>query len=165
MRVAVTTCWICNDKEADSGEHMTKRSDLASVLGKPTQDRPLYFHDIERQNRRVTGLNSGILKSPIRICQQCNSTHTQPHDRAWECMSKQLRERELFVGRWVRANKIFPCRTRPHMIRVQLYFLKLFGCMLCEAKETGHDLGIDVATFSHAFMMGMPHPRGFPPIR
>jgi hypothetical protein len=47
------------------------------------------------------------------------------------------------------------------MIGVQLYFLKLFGCMLCEAKETGHDLGIDIATFSNSIMLGTPHPEVF----
>jgi hypothetical protein len=76
-------------------------------------------------------------------------------------MSKQLRERDLVIDRWVRANKVFPYRTRPHMIDVQLYFLKLFGCMLCEAKATGHDLGIDIGTFSSAIMTGTPHPEVF----
>jgi len=27
-------CWICNQNEANSGEHKTKRSDLLAVLGK-----------------------------------------------------------------------------------------------------------------------------------
>jgi hypothetical protein len=29
-------CWICNRNEANSGEHKTKRSDLAAVLRAPT---------------------------------------------------------------------------------------------------------------------------------
>jgi hypothetical protein len=43
------------------------------------------------------------------------------------------------------------------MINVQLYFLKLFGCMLCEAKANGHDVPTDVAPFSEALMTGRPH--------
>ena len=41
--------WICNRNEANSDEHKTKRSDLAAVLGEPTQDKPFYFNDLERR--------------------------------------------------------------------------------------------------------------------
>ena len=150
-------CWICNRDEANSGEHKTKRSDLAAVLGSPTQDRPFYFHDLERQNKPVKSLDAKILKAPIRICDKCNTTRTQPHDRAWEHMSDQLRSRRLVIGRWVRANRVFRHDTRRQMINVHLFFLKLFGCMLCEAKASGHDVPIDIAPFSEAIMTGRPH--------
>jgi len=42
-------CWICPLNEANSGEHKTKHSDLAAVLGSLAQDRPFYFHDLERR--------------------------------------------------------------------------------------------------------------------
>ena len=73
-------------------------------------------------------------------------------------MSDQLRGRELVIGRWVRANRIFRHNTRRQMISVHLFFLKLFGCMLCEAKAGGHDVPIDIATFSDAIMTGKPNP-------
>ena len=44
------------------------------------------------------------------------------------------------------------------MINVHLFFLKLFGCMLCEAEANGHDVPIDVAPFSKAIVDGRPHP-------
>jgi hypothetical protein len=112
-------CWICNRDEANSGEHKTKRSDLAAVLGSPTQDRPLYFHDIERRNKPVKSLDAKILKAPIRICHDCNTARTPPHDRAWEHMSDRLRNRCLVIGQWVRANRIFRYDTRPQMIASQ----------------------------------------------
>jgi len=155
---APTLCWICNRNEANSGEHKTKRSDLAAVLGSPTQDQPFYFHDLERRNKPVKSLDAKILKAPVRICAECNTTRTQPHDRAWEQMSDQLRSRRLVVGRWVRANRIFLHDTRRHMINVHLFFLKLFGSMLCEAKANGHDVPIDIAPFSAAILNGRPHP-------
>jgi hypothetical protein len=151
-------CWICNIKPANSGEHKTKRSDLLAVLGKPTQAEPFYYHDLEQANRLVQGLGAQILKSPIRICAECNNARTQPYDRAWERMSDRLRGRRLKVGSWVRANRIFPYDTRREMKNVHLFFLKLFGCMLCEAKANGHDLPIDIAPFSEAIMSGRPHP-------
>jgi hypothetical protein len=151
-------CWICNRNEANSGEHKTKRSDLLAVLGEPTQEEPFYLHDLERRNRPVGSLNAKILKAPIRICSECNTTRTQPHDRAWEQMSDRLRARRLKVGRWVRANRIFPHYTRREMTNVHLFFLKLFGCMICEAKANGHDLPIDIAPFSQAIMTTRAHP-------
>jgi hypothetical protein len=151
-------CWICNQHEASSGEHKTKRSDLHAVLGSPSQDAPFYYSDLERRNRPVKSLNAKILKAPIRICEYCNTTRTQPHDRAWEHMSDRLRSRPLKVGQWVRANSIFPHNTQLGMSNVQLFFVKLFGCMLCEAKAGGYDVPIDIGPFSKAIMTGRPHP-------
>jgi hypothetical protein len=151
-------CWICNRDEANSREHKTKRSDLAAVLGSPTQDRPFYFHDLERRNKPVGSLDAKILKAPIRICDECNTTRTQPHDRAWEHMSDQLRGHRLVIGRWVRANRFFRHDTRRQMTNVHLFFLKLFGGMLCEARANGHDVPIDIAPFSEAIMTSRPHP-------
>jgi hypothetical protein len=153
-------CWICNLNEANSGEHKTKRSDLLAVLGEPTQTNPFYYHDLERPNRPVKGLDAKILKAPIRICAECNTNRTQPHDRSWEQMSDWLRKRKppLKVGGLVRGNLIFPYDTRTAMKNVHLFFLKLFGCMLCEAEANGNKLPIDIAPFSNAIMSSRPHP-------
>ena len=93
-------CWICNANEANSGEHKTKRSDLLAVLGNPTQEQPFFYHDLKKANRPVGSLNAKLLKSPVQICAHCNSTRSQPHDRAWEQMSDWLRNRRppLKVG-------------------------------------------------------------------
>jgi hypothetical protein len=157
-QAARSLCWICNRNEANSGEHKTKRSDLAAVLGAPIQDQPFYFHDLERRNKPVKSLDAKILKAPIRICAKCNTARTQPHDRAWEQMSTGLRRRRLVIGQWVRCNRIFPYDTRRQMTNVHLFFLKLFGCMLCEAKANGHQVPIDIAPFSQSIMTGLPHP-------
>jgi hypothetical protein len=44
------------------------------------------------------------------------------------------------------------------MTNVHLYFLKLFGCMLCEAKANEYDVPIDIAPFSNAIISRRPHP-------
>jgi hypothetical protein len=150
-------CWICKKNKADSGEHKTKRSDLLAVLGTPTREEPFYYHDLHKVNRPVGSLDAKILKSPVRICAYCNNTRTQSHDRAWETMSDRLRSRRLAVGQLVRCNSIFRHDTKREMLNVHLFFLKLSGCMLAEAKANGHDVPIDMGPFSTAIMSGRPH--------
>jgi hypothetical protein len=72
-------------------------------------------------------------------------------------MSDQLRSRRLVIGQSVRANGLFHHDTRRQMINVHLFFLKLFGCMLCEAKASGYDVPIDIMPFSEAIMTSRPH--------
>jgi hypothetical protein len=151
-------CWICKTNAADSGEHKTKRSDLLAVLGSPTQTQPFYYHDLHKANRPVGSLDAKILKSPVRICAYCNNTRTQPHDFAWEEMSDRLRSRQIRVGQWVRADRIFRAFTKREMTNVHLFFVKLFGCMLAEATGNGHDVPVDIDPFSRAIMSGRPHP-------
>ena len=137
-----------------SGEHKTKRSDLLAVLGRPTQEEPFYYHDLHKANRPVGSLDAKILKSPVRICAFCNNTRTQPHDRAWEHLSDRLRSRRLKIGLGVRANRVFPHFTKREMLNVHLFFVKLFGCMLAEARANGFDLPIDIDPFSRAINVG-----------
>lgn len=149
-------CWIFGN-DATTGEHKTKRSDLRAVFGKPTQETPLFYHDKSVKNRRV-GLDAKILKSPGRICANCNNVRTQPHDRAWEKLSNALRTRHPIVapGVNVRTNKIFPYNSGREMLNVHLYFVKLFGCHI-----VAHDIAIDIKGFSQAILNEKAHPSVF----
>jgi hypothetical protein len=154
---ATPLCWICKTNKADSGEHKTKRSDLLAVLGKPSQQEPLFYHDLHKHNQPVGSLDAKILKNPVRICSHCNNARTQPHDFAWEEMSDRLRSRRLKVGEWVRCERIFPYATKRRMIDVHLFFLKLTGCMIAEAMANGKDIPIPLDPFADAIMSGRPH--------
>ena len=72
-------------------------------------------------------------------------------------MSDQLRNRSLVIGQWVRANQFFPYETQQQMVNVHLFFVKLLGCMLYEAKTNGYDVPIDILPFSIAIMTSRPH--------
>lgn len=154
MSATLPKCWICGDA-ATTGEHKTKRSDLRSVFGIPTQSNPLYLHDAEKRNRRVGSLDAKVLKSPGRICPHCNNTRTQPHDRAWEKLSAALRTRTPAIapGSIVRTNRIFRYDTAREMLNVHLYFVKLFGCHIA-----GNDIPLDIASFADAIMNEKAHP-------
>ena len=150
-------CWICRVKDAKTGEHLIKHSDLRAVFGKPDQNQRFYFHDLQRANREVQSLRSDILKSPILICADCNTTRTQPHDRAWEHMSRWLRERQpsIRVGDFVRGNRILRHHTKRQMRNVHFYFLKQLGGMILEGKG---NVPIEVTPVADAIMNNRPHP-------
>jgi len=147
-------CWICG-KPAITGEHITKRSDLRSVFGTVAQGHPLYQHRMTAANRRVGSLDAKVLKSPGLLCANCNNTRTQPHDRAWEKLSLALRTRKpaLAPGDVVRTNRIFPFGTAGEMLKVHLYFVKLFGCHI-----SGNNIPLDITRFSDAITYGKAHP-------
>lgn len=152
----IAPCWMCGDA-GTTGEHKTKRTDLRTVFGTPTQDEPLYYHDANRSNQLVRSLDAKILKSPARICASCNNARTQPHDRAWEVMSAWLFDRQptIKAGDIIRANRIFTYNTKQNMLGVHLYFLKLFGCMVVEA---GPKIPIDIQQFADAILKTRAHP-------
>lgn len=148
-------CWICGDP-ADSREHRTKRSDLKSIAGTPTQADPLYIHTDKRRNRRVGSLNADALKFTSRLCHYCNTTRTQELDLAWQRLSEFLRLRQppMVAGEFIRANAIFPYNTRHRMLDVHLYIVKLFGCMVIDGKVSS----IDIKPFADAILHNRLHP-------
>lgn len=154
-------CWLCGNEEAETKEHMVKKSDLKALFGNPTQASPLYFNSgipesaSRRRNVKIGSLKSDTLKYTHRICLTCNSARTQPHDRAWEHCSAFLRTwlpQYKKTGNF-RASSIFSYATNDRMLDVHLYFVKLFGCQIVEG-----EIPIDIQAFSRSIMEGKAHP-------
>jgi len=147
-------CWICKTEEATTGEHQSKRSDLKDILGGAG---PIYLHTDQRLNRKVQSIDSKFVKFSPSLCPTCNSTRTQPHDRAWETLSDALRSRKppLKPNDIIKADRIFRCDTSQQMLNVHLYFAKLLGCEIIESNIPINP-GID--TIAQAIMRGKPHP-------
>jgi hypothetical protein len=101
---------------------------------------------------------SDRLKSKALICQYCNSTRTQPHDKAWEKLSEYLRANHqlLKTRKHIRLDKVFPGSVKSSMLDVHLYFAKLFGCRIVE-----HRIPINITPFLEAILQQKPHPKLF----
>lgn len=155
--VQTNQCWICGGS-ANSREHKIKKSDLKSVFGQTSQKSPLRYHNDEKRNIPIGGLDNNWLKSSSSICSHCNNTLTQPHDYAWETLSYTLRSRYLIYNdkKTIRANKIFTFNTRTQMLNVHLYFVKIFGCLIIDGK-----IPIDTTEFSKAILSNKAHPNLF----
>jgi len=149
-------CWICGNV-ATTGEHLVKKSDLREVFGVPSPGEPLYLHNSSRKNVRIQGLNSKSLKLNSKLCAKCNNETTQPYDKAWERLSKHIRSLGSQLPKsYIRANKVFPNNSRRQMRDVQLYFVKLFGCLIHENK-----VPLDIKSFSTVLLERTFHPNVF----
>lgn len=150
-------CWIFRVKDAKTGEHLIKHSDLRAVFGKPDQNQRFYFHDLQRANREVQSLRSDILKSPILICAGCNTTRTQPHDRAWEHMSRWLESvsRQFASAILSAATESFATTPSARCATCIFIFLKQLGGMILEGKG---NVQIEVTPVADAIKNNRPHP-------
>jgi hypothetical protein len=103
-------CWICGNPEATTREHKIKRTDLKQVFGEISQANPHYWMSGE-QVKTVGSLKADILKMGTRICNECNSKRTQPHDLAWEALSAWLNGLRPDYGREPRCEAIAASAT------------------------------------------------------
>jgi hypothetical protein len=155
---APSMCWICGAK-GDSGEHKAKRSDLKLEFGSVSQKAPLYLNDANNSNRAVGSLKSDHLKWPKFMCSQCNNALTQRYDDAWSQFLYKLKNRHptLSPQDKFRTNKIFNYDTNRHMVDLQLYFVKAFGCVVQAAIDQGFDK-IDTSDFAKSLVQRRANP-------
>jgi hypothetical protein len=152
MSEADHNCWICGGP-GTTGEHIIKKTDLKSEFGRVTQQQaPLYLHREGSRSKRFGSFDAEVLKSPL--CEECNTSRTQRHDRAWEKLSTFLGTSKPEPGTIVRVRRIFPDSPAQQMLNVHLYFVKLFGCRVVEAGAP-----IDSREFSNAILNGTAHPQ------
>jgi hypothetical protein len=153
VKALMMNCWICG-KKGRTGEHLVKASDLKSLFGRISQEDPVYYHTKGEKNIPVGSLKSTRLKSKALICNDCNSSLTQPYDKAWEKLSLYLRSNWTILERNGKLNlsKIFPGSTRKSFLDVHLYFVKLFGCKIIE-----DGVPIDISGFSHCLQQRVAH--------
>jgi hypothetical protein len=150
-------CWIC-EKNANTGEHLLKRSDLSKIYKGVSQKHPLYFHTGAKKNIPIGSLNNERFKSKALLCSDCNNRLTQPYDKAWEKFSGSLQDNFVIYrkSRKIDTKKIFPGASEKSLLDVHLFFLKLFGCRIKE-----HQIPIDINEFSQCILKRSQHPNVF----
>jgi hypothetical protein len=118
-------CWICG-QEGTTGEHLLKASDLKSEFGSASQSDPLFLHTKDQRNQKINSIKkSRLVKSKALICSNCNNARTAPHDKAWEKLSKYLRNiKDLKAGKILKLNNVFPGSISTQMLNVHLYFFQ-----------------------------------------
>jgi len=120
-------CWICGDT-ANTGEHRVKASDLKAYFGHVSQQKPIYTHTDQKKNIPIKSIKASRLKSGGRICNKCNSSLTQPYDKAWERLSQYLQAnwQKLQKAQQINLTKVFPGAVRRSLLGIHLFFVKIF---------------------------------------
>lgn len=149
-------CWICGE-DATSGEHLLKAASLREVFGAVRQAQPIFYNSKHKRNKRLQSIDSKYLKSKS-LCVVCNSTRTQAADRAFDAFMVHVMKlsAEQLANSSVRLNHLFRYRSREQAVQLHLYFVKLFGCMVCEG-----NIPISLEGLSDAISGGKPHPGVF----
>jgi hypothetical protein len=160
MSQVAQKCWICGHEFQSDGkdkarEHITKRADLRALFPQPTQANPIYLHDGKKRNRRIGSFDNNLLKWRTALCNKCNSSLTQPFDRAWDQLLEGVRNRRPSIRpvSIVHTNKIFKYQTHLNMLYLHLYFIKAFGCYIVDANANIH-----IGTFSKSILERKAHP-------
>lgn len=93
------TCWICG-QEANSKEHIIKKSDLTRVFGNgPYKGDNALAHIKNGRQQLIQGPNSDKIKYRDSLCHDCNTTATQPFDFAYNKFIDFIYENEQGILR------------------------------------------------------------------
>lgn len=140
------TCWICEERPADTQEHAFKSSRIKKIweaggrqpLGTIGQDGRFY---------KMSGPNHGIFMFGKTICAYCNNQFSQPFDKAYDhFMDFILDDLEYFKNRrefhW---DEIF-AGTPYNQGDLARYYVKHFGCKMYDA---GYEVPEDLRLYLH----------------
>jgi len=128
-------CWICGEP-ANSAEHRLKKADLVRAYGRgPYKGGSAPVHVRGGKIRAIQGPGAGTLKYPTSLCQKCNTTFTQPFDRAYDKLISWIHANESGVlrKRFVDFADVYGEQFEVPQTDLYKYFAKSFGCRLVEA--------------------------------
>ena len=148
------TCWICGEV-AKTGEHQIKQSDLKLVFHGINKDKPIIKSSDGLPEKKIQSIKSKSFHFNSLICDNCNSNRTQKYDMAWEKLSKYLHENwtEINIAKQIDFTKVFEENTDIKILQIQLYFAKIFACMVKDSNLST----IELLSFSKAILNQSEH--------
>ena len=138
---------------ATTGEHRIKHSDLKKLYPNISQQQPLYHRRNGIKQKSIGCIKSNRLKFDTLICARCNNETTQPYDIAWSKLSNYIQDNWYDISTLNRINlqNIFD-NVNSSMIKVQLFFTKIFGCYIKE-----YSVPIQLSSFSESLLNCQEH--------
>lgn len=129
----MNSCWICNST-ADSAEHKFKKTDLIRLHGKgPYEGENGLFH-FKDYLAKIRGPRAEVVKYSKSLCQNCNTTLSQPFDYAYDTFMSWVFENEEDVirKRFNNLLHVYGENFEDSQRNLYKYFAKSFGCRLIE---------------------------------
>jgi hypothetical protein len=128
-------CWICG-AVADSAEHRIKKKDLIRAYGKGPYNRstgPLHVRG--GKLTPIQGPSSKRIKYAAALCHRCNTTATQPYDKAYDRFISWVFENEELVlrRRLINFADVYGLKFEVSQLDLFKYCVKSFGSRLIDA--------------------------------
>lgn len=133
MSSSAGLCWWCGGN-ADSREHRFKRSDVARASRTwAPGDRPYYVAD--GRLKEIQGPNSALVKFDKVLCYSCNTTRSQPFDRAYDRFTAWvIGEGAALMNRGtLDFGEIYGVGCGGDVQDLLRYFVKHFGCCIASS--------------------------------
>jgi hypothetical protein len=138
MKDESKTCWWC-ENEADSREHIFKKSDLKRIYGNTS-----YTHEFAPiiddgiNQRKVQGPNSRFVKWQANLCSNCNNAKSSSFDKAYDEFIKNVQPFfiEIMNNKFIDLQLIFGDEWEIKFKNLLKYYTKHIGCRL-----SNHELG------------------------
>ena len=137
----MTICWICEENDATTGEHIFKHSFLREMYGRgklQKGNRLIVWEEKVRNNIEVSyktyidSTNADIFKFKKSLCEYCNGAKSKAWDDEFDRFLKHLlmHHKTLLSAGYVNLKKIKLSHTKTDAKNLYKYFCKLFGCLL-----------------------------------
>lgn len=139
-------CWICEERPAETGEHIIKNSIIKYVLGGISPEDPKLLHRYDgRKNIPINGSKNKNFKFEKSLCKECNEKNTQKHDESFDkTIKKLLSSSSNFISR----NKVSIAgiteKDKEIKLGFELYLCKLLGCIIVDQKVEGAERILEV---------------------
>lgn len=139
----MNNCWICKS-DSNSSEHKIKRKDFIRLWGKGSyKGNNAIVHFKEGKTTLIHGPNSKRIKFDKSLCNHCNSSLTQPFDKAydefieWYDLNKDfVYEKRVIDWKLVYGEDFIDKQTN-----LFKYFAKCVGCRIADyGKKVPQDI-------------------------
>ncbi len=130
--MAAGVCWICK-KPSETGEHRIKKSDIVERFGKgPFRGDNALVHFKAGRSSDLQGPDSKLVKYEKNLCAKCNSSFTQPFDKAYEQFVAwvMVNEPAVLRRRVIDFEAVYGEEWESNQRNLFRFFAKCFGCRL-----------------------------------
>lgn len=131
-------CWICKSAEADTKEHIIKKSDITRAFGKGSyKGGNALVHVKNGKISDIQGANSNKIKYEASLCKACNGANTQPFDKAYDKFISYIyaNETSILKKRFIDFFDVYGEEFEKGQRNLYKYYAKSFGCRLVDAGE------------------------------
>jgi hypothetical protein len=163
----VSICWMCNLREANTGEHIFKHTILRGMYGESKLEKGnrlivraenTYNGRVVVSKKIVDSTDAQIFKFKNSLCGYCNGSISRAWDDDYDKFMEYLLDPKVFrkINHKISLSAIYGKSNKNSVRNLYNYFCKLFGCLLVtESLDVPRDLVNAVSGFNYRNALGI----------